>query len=183
MGDLPRRALLGAPLLMAASPPSGPSVFDFTLPALEGGDLRLADFQGKALLVVNTASFCGYTPQYAGLQRLHDRHEARGFAVIGVPSNDFNQESGDNRAVREFCDTMYGITFPMAALSHVRGPNANPLHAWLAARAGGPPRWNFHKYLVGREGRSVRAFPTSTEPDSPVLARAIEAAIAGRPLV
>jgi glutathione peroxidase len=72
--------------------------------------------------------------------------------VIGVPSNDFNQESGDNRAVREFCDTMYGITFPMAALSHVRGPNANPLHAWLASRAGGPPRWNFHKYLVGKEG-------------------------------
>jgi glutathione peroxidase len=183
MAELSRRAVLASPLLIAAGPAAGPSVFDFTLPALEGGELRLAEFQGKALLVVNTASFCGYTPQYAGLQRLHDRYAARGFAVIGVPSNDFNQESGDNRAIRQFCDTMYGISFPMAALSHVRGPQAVPLFAWLAGKAGGAPRWNFHKYLVGREGRSVRAFPTSTEPDSPVLTRAIEAAIAGRPLV
>jgi glutathione peroxidase len=183
MGEFPRRAALAAPLLMAAGPAPAATAFDFTLPALEGGDLALSDFRGRALLVVNTASFCGYTPQYAGLQKLHERFEARGFAVIGVPSNDFNQESSDAAKVREFCDTMYGITFPMAGLTHVRGPQAHPLFAWLAGRAGGPPRWNFHKYLVGRDGRSVRAFPTSSEPDAPVLLRAVEAALEGRPLV
>jgi glutathione peroxidase len=183
MAEIARRALLASPLLMAAGPSPGPTVFDFTLDALEGGPLALAEFRGKALLVVNTASFCGFTPQYAALQNLHDRYAARGFAVIGVPSNDFNQESQDSRKIREFCDTMYGITFPMSALSHVRGPQAHPLFGWLAARAGGPPRWNFHKYLVSREGRSVRAFPTSTEPDAPVLTRAVEAALEGRALV
>jgi glutathione peroxidase len=182
MAELSRRVLLGAPLLVAAGGAPARTVFEFTLPALEGGELRLAEFQGKALMVVNTASFCGYTPQYAGLQRLHDRFEARGFAVIGVPSNDFNQESADNGAIRQFCDAMYGISFPMAALSRVRGPAATPLFGWLAARAGGPPRWNFHKYLVGRDGRAVRAFATAMEPDAPVLVRGVEAALDGRPL-
>lgn len=183
MAEVRRRVLLAAPLLMAASPPAPQTAFDFTLPALEGGELRLGDYRGQALMVVNTASFCGFTPQYAGLQRLHDRFAARGFAVVGVPSNDFNQEAQDNARIKQFCETMYGITFPMAALSSVRGPNATPLFAWLAGRAGGPPRWNFHKYLVGRDGRSVRAFPTGTEPDAPVLVRAVEAALDGRPLV
>lgn len=181
MVDLPRRALLlAAPFLMASAPST--TAFDFTLDALEGGRLPLADFRGHALMVVNTASFCGFTPQYAALQRLHDRFAPRGFAVIGVPSNDFNQESTDARRIREFCDTMFGITFPMAALTRVRGEGAHPLFTWLAARAGGPPRWNFHKYLVTRDGRTVRSFPTSAEPDSPGVLRAVEAALEGRPL-
>jgi glutathione peroxidase len=178
--DVPRRALLASPLLMAAAPAQ--TAYDFTLDALEGGALPLADFRGKALLVVNTASFCGYTPQYAALQRLHERFEARGFAVLGVPSNDFNQESTDAARIRSFCDTMYGITFPMAALTRVRGPAAHPFFAWLAARAGGPPRWNFHKFLVARDGVAVRSFATAVEPDSIALVRAVEAALAGRPL-
>ena len=180
--NISRRALLAAPLLMAAGPAPA-SAFDFTLECLEGGPLALSEFRGKALLVVNTASFCGYTPQYTGLQRLHDRFEARGFAVIGVPSNDFNQESRDAARIKEFCEVTYGITFPMATLTGVRGPGAHPFFTWLAARAGGPPRWNFHKYLIARDGRSVRAFPTSTEPDSPVLTRAVEAALDGSALV
>jgi glutathione peroxidase len=180
MGDLARRSILAAPLLMAAAPSQ--TVFDFTLDALEGGRLALADHRGQALMIVNTASFCGFTPQYAGLQRLHDRFAPRGFAVIGVPSNDFRQESTDAAKIREFCDTMFGITFPLAARTTVRGPSAHPLFAWLGARAGGPPRWNFHKFLVARDGRSVRSFPTSAEPDSPVVIRAVEAALAGRPL-
>jgi len=175
---LRRTLLLGCPLLMAAGPAR--SAFDFSLTALEGGVLDLAAFRGKALLVVNTASFCGFTPQYAALQRLHDRFEAQGFAVIGVPSNDFNQESRDAARIREFCETVYGIDFPMAGLTSVRGPQAHPLFAWLGARAGGPPRWNFHKYLVARDGLSVRAFPTATEPEAPGLVRAVEAALAGR---
>jgi glutathione peroxidase len=185
MREVSRRVLLAAPLLMATQAEAQPSqtAFDFTLDSLEGGKLPMADFRGRAMLVVNTASFCGFTPQYAALQRLHDRYEARGFLVLGVPSNDFNQESRDAARIREFCETTYGITFPMATLTSVRGPAAHPLFAWLASRAGGPPRWNFHKYLVARDGRSVRAFPTSTEPDSPVLTRAVEAALEGRPLV
>lgn len=185
MAEVARRALLASPLLMAAPVAfaAAPAAFDFVLPRLEGGDMPLAEFRGRALLVVNTASFCGFTPQYAALQRLHDRFEARGFAVIGVPSNDFRQENTDNRAIRQFCDTMFGITFPMAALTPVRGQGAHPLYAWLAAQAGGPPRWNFHKFLVARDGRAVRAFPTATEPEAPVLIRAVEAALEGRPLV
>jgi glutathione peroxidase len=185
MHEASRRLVLAAPLLMAGGASAQPAqtAFDFTLDSLEGGTLPLSTFRGRALMVVNTASFCGFTPQYAGLQRLHDRYKSRGFAVLGVPSNDFNQESRDAARIREFCETTYGITFPMATLTSVRGAAAHPLFAWLAARAGGPPRWNFHKYLVGRDGRSVRAFPTSTEPDSPVLTRAVEAALEGRPLV
>jgi glutathione peroxidase len=180
MGDVMRRTLLASPLLMAASP--APGVFDFTLDGLEGGALPLAAFRGEALMIVNTASFCGFTPQYAALQRLHERFAARGFAVIGVPSNDFAQESTDAARIREFCDTMFGISFPLAALTRVRGQGAHPLFVWLAGRAGGPPRWNFHKYLVARDGMAVRAFPTATEPDNPVVLRAVEAALAGRPL-
>jgi glutathione peroxidase len=185
MADLPRRGVLAAGAALIAGPAAAQarSVFDFTLDALEGGRLPLSEFSGRALMVVNTASFCGFTPQYAALQRLHDRFAARGFTVIGVPSNDFNQESTDNRQIRQFCDTMFGITFPMAALTRVRGPEAHPLFVWLGAQAGGPPRWNFHKFLVGRDGRSVRAFPTATEPEAPVLVRAVEAALDGRPLV
>jgi len=184
MVEIARRAVLASPLLMAAAPAQaqGQTVFDFTLDALEGGPLRLAEFRGRALMIVNTASFCGFTPQYAALQRLHDRFEARGFAVVGVPSNDFNQENTDNRAIRQFCDTMFGITFPMAALTRLRGQGAHPLFAWLAT-AGGPPRWNFHKYLIARDGRAIRPFPTATEPEAPVLVRAVEAALDGRALV
>jgi glutathione peroxidase len=182
MAELPRRVLLATPLLMAAAPAPARTAFDFTLDALEGGALPLAEFRGRALLVVNTASFCGFTPQYAALQRVHDRFGPRGFAVIGVRSNDFNQESADSGKIRDFCDTMFGIGFPLAAPTSVRGPRAHPLFAWLAARAGGPPRWNFHKYLVGRDGTAVRAFPTATEPDAPVVTRAIEAALEGRAL-
>ena len=186
MADASRRAILAAPLLagsfaagtgvMAASPPA-PEIGSFRLPSLEGGEHDLAAWRGRVLLVVNTASFCGYTPQYAALQRLHDRFEARGLTVFGVPSNDFNQESADNRQIREFCDAQFGITFPMAALSHVRGPQAVPLFRWLAARGGGEPRWNFHKYLVARDGRTVRGFATGVEPESAEMLRAIEASL------
>ncbi|WP_439597642.1 glutathione peroxidase [Falsiroseomonas sp.] len=179
MAEVPRRALLATPLLMAAAPAQ--TVFDFRLEALEGGPLALSEFRGQALLVVNTASFCGYTPQYEGLQRLHDRFAPMGFAVIGVPSNDFRQESTEAAKIREFCETVYGITFPMAGLTTLRGPQAHPLFAWLAARAGGPPRWNFHKYLVARDGLAVRSFPTSVAPENPTLLQAVQAALGGMP--
>lgn len=171
-----RRALLGLALMAGQARAAG--LTGFTLTRLEGGEMPLSEFTGRVVLVVNTASFCGYTPQYSALQALHDRHEARGLTVLGVPSNDFNQESSDNRRIREFCDGVFGITFPMAGLTTVRGPRAVPLYQWLAAQAGGPPRWNFHKYLVARDGMRVTAFPTQVEPRAPQLVRAIEAALA-----
>jgi glutathione peroxidase len=171
-----RRALLAA--LMATPAAAAPAAWDFSLTRLEGGTMPLAEFRGRALLVVNTASMCGFTPQYEALQRLHDQLEPRGLTVLGVPSNDFNQEHTDARRVREFCDTMFGITFPMAGLTRVRGPQADPFFAWLAARGGGAPAWNFHKFLVSRDGARVQGFATRVRPDDPALLRAIEAALA-----
>jgi len=176
-----RRAALLVPggLLMTAAAPANATAFDFTLEAIEGGPLPLAAYRGRPMLVVNTASFCGYTPQYAGLQTLHEQYGPKGLLVLGVPSQDFNQESADNRRIKEFCDANYNVTFPMTTLAHVRGAAAAPLFAFLAARAGGqPPRWNFHKYLVGRDGRTVTSFSTQTGPQSRELLRAIEAALA-----
>ena len=173
-----RRLLLAGAAALMAEPVAAASLGDFSLTRLEGGTLPLAEFAGRVVLVVNTASFCGYTHQYAALQALHDRHEARGLVVLGVPSNDFNQETADNQRIRAFCDGMFGITFPMAGLSVVRGGRAVPLYQWLAAQAGGPPRWNFHKYLVARDGVRVSAFATQVEPQAPQLLRAIEAALA-----
>ena len=173
-----RRVFLAAAAAVLSAPAQAAGLTGFTLARLEGGPMPLSEFAGRLVLVVNTASFCGYTQQYQGLQRLHDRFEARGLTVLGVPSNDFNQESTDNRRIREFCDGMFGISFPMAALSHVRGAQALPLYQWLAAQAGGPPRWNFHKYLVARDGLRVRAFATGVEPGAPELLRAVEAGLA-----
>jgi glutathione peroxidase len=176
----PRRALLlGAPLMIAAGPDT--TAFTFRIPAIEGGEHDFAAWRGRVLLVVNTASFCGFTPQYAALQRLHERYATRGLVVLGVPSNDFNQEAGTNQQVREFCDAQFGIDFPMAGLTRVRGVQAHPFFRWAAARGGGEPRWNFHKYLVARDGRAVRGFATSVAPDSPEMLRAVEAALAAAP--
>lgn len=175
-----RRVILAGLVLGAPALAQTPDAFGFNFEAIEGGALPLAQFRGRAMLVVNTASFCGYTPQYAALQKLHERHEARGLTVIGVPSTDFNQESTDGRRVREFCDAMFGITFPITAINHVRGASAHPFFVW-AAREAGPVRWNFHKYLVSRDGRRVQGFSTQTTPDSPALTRAVEAALAAAP--
>jgi glutathione peroxidase len=170
-----RRAALGLGVVAMSAEAHAATAHDFSFPALEGGALRLADFRGRVLLVVNTASFCGYTPQFRSLQALHDRYSSRGFSVIGVPSNDFNQEAADASKVKEVCDT-FDVDFPLAAIGHVRGPRAYPFFAWAAAQAA-PPGWNFHKYLVGTDGRLVRDFATRVEPDAPELARAIEAAL------
>lgn len=181
MAELGRRAaiILGGALMAGeAMAAAGGSIFDFTMEAIEGGPLDLGAFRGRPVLVVNTASFCGYTPQYAGLQRLHETYGPRGLVVLGVPSQDFNQESGDNRTIKKFCEANYHVEFPMTTLSHVRGPQAVPLYAFLAERGGGPPRWNFHKYLVARDGRTVRGFSTQTGPEARELVQAIEAALA-----
>ena len=192
MADATRRAALllataaALPAAMtapaAAAPEAAPeSVFAFRLESLEGGPLDLGRFRGRPMLVANTASFCGYTPQYAGLEALHRRYGPRGLVVLGVPSNDFNQESGDPAAIRQFCEANYDVTFPMAMPAHVRGPEAHPLFAFLAARGGGAPRWNFHKYLIGRNGKVVGSFGSTVDPQSPKVVELIEQQLAARP--
>jgi glutathione peroxidase len=180
MVDATRRAalVLGGALMAGEAAAANPSLYDFKMEAIEGGPLDLAGFRGKAVLVVNTASFCGYTPQYTGLQKLHETYGPRGLVVLGVPSQDFNQESSDNRKIKQFCDANYNVEFPMTTVSRVRGAQATPLFAFLAERGGGPPQWNFHKYLVARDGRTVRGFSTQTGPESRALVQAIEAALA-----
>ncbi len=152
--------------------------WDFSFPAIEGGTLVLRAFAGHALLVVNTASFCGYTYQYEGLRDLHKARAADGLIVIGVPSQDFNQESPDNQTVKAFCETRYGVDFPLTGLAHVKGPDAAPFYAWLRDTASWQPNWNFNKVLIGRDGRVAGTFGSGDEPRGPKLSSAIDAALA-----
>jgi glutathione peroxidase len=156
----------------------GGTAHDFAFPGIAGGEVRLADYAGKAVLVVNTASRCGFTGQYEGLQALWERYRDRGLVVLGVPSDDFNQELSSEAAVKDFCEATYAIDFPMTAITAVKGRDAHPFYAW-AARQAGAPRWNFHKYLVGPDGRMVESFATSTEPTAGRLTAAVERALPG----
>jgi len=153
------------------------TAWDFKFPAIDGGELDLAAFKGRVLVVANTASFCGYTYQYEGLQKLHAAEAERGVTVIGVPSWDFNQESPDNAAVKTFCITKYRIGFPLTAISRVRGGEASPFYAWVRADTGWEPNWNFNKVLIGRDGRIAGTFGSGDEPQGARLTRAIEAAL------
>jgi glutathione peroxidase len=153
------------------------SLHDLTADLLDGTPKSLRDYAGRVLLVVNTASECGSTPQYAGLQKLQETYGGRGFDVLGFPSNDFGgQEPGNATQIAAFCDKNYHVTFPLFAKISTRGAAQSPVYRYLAADYG-EPKWNFHKYLVGKNGRVKKAFPTSVEPDSPELVRAIEAAL------
>jgi glutathione peroxidase len=154
-----------------------PLAYDFTFNALEGDPIPLSDFRGRGLLVVNTASKCGFTPQLNGLQRLWERYVGDGLVVIGVPSNDFGkQEPGDAQEIRTVCVDRFSITFPITEKTPVKGPQRHPFYQWAESEVGrmGKPRWNFHKYLIGRDGRILDWFSTITSPDSVKLTRAIE---------
>ena len=146
---------------------------DFGFTSIEGDPLPMASFAGRAVLVVNTASRCGFTHQYEGLQALHERYRERGFAVLGVPSNDFRQELESAEEVRQFCELTYGIDFPMTEIERVQGEAAHPLFRWMADR-GAEPRWNFTKFLIGPDGRFVESFATAVPPDDPRIAARIE---------
>lgn len=134
----------------------------------------LCQYAGKVTLVVNTASFCGYTGQYKGLEALNARYKDRGFVVLGFPSNDFSQESGNNKQIADFCESTFGVKFPMFAKSSVTGPAASPFYRQLAAQAGQAPRWNFHKYLLDRNGKVVASYGSQVEPEDPAFLKAIE---------
>jgi glutathione peroxidase len=153
------------------------TVFDFTLKNLKGGDLKLKSFAGKPLLIVNTASKCGFTPQYAGLEEIWKAHKKDGLVVLGVPSNDFaNQEPGSEKDIATFCETNYGVDFPMAAKEHVAGSRAHPLFKFLGSEGGfmSAPRWNFYKYLIGRDGHLKTWFSSFTNPTSLRFKRAVQ---------
>ncbi|MSP02360.1 MAG: glutathione peroxidase [Acetobacteraceae bacterium] len=152
--------------------------WEFVFPEIEGGTLDFRALAGRVLLVVNTASFCGYTHQYEGLRKLHSARSAEGLTVIGVPSQDFNQESPDNKTVKTFCETQFGIDFPLAGVSHVKGPSAAPFYAWVRDAAGWEPRWNFNKVLIGRDGRIAGTFGAGDEPAGAKLTGAVGAALA-----
>ncbi|MGD9537584.1 MAG: glutathione peroxidase [Alphaproteobacteria bacterium] len=153
------------------------SAYDFEFSSIEGGALPLAGFKGKPLLVVNTASFCGFTPQYEGLQALWSRYRDKGLVVIGVPSNDFGaQEPKAEAEIKEFCEVNYDVGFPLTRKQVVEGESAHPFYRWAAAVGGeaAKPKWNFHKLLIAPDGSLAAAFPSKTEPLSPELTGAIE---------
>lgn len=135
----------------------------------------LCQYTGRAVLVVNTASYCGFTGQYAGLEALYRRYQARGLVVLGFPSNDFGrQEPGSNQAIADFCENTFGVKFPMFSKTVVLGSGAHPLFQQLAQRTGERPGWNFHKYLIARDGQAVQSFPSAMAPDHPAIVREIE---------
>ncbi len=168
--------MLAAPV--AAQAAGGPTAHDFTFTSIEGEPLPLRQYQGKAVLVVNTASLCGFTPQYEGLQSLWDRYRAEGLVVLGVPSGDFGgQELESADEIKSFCTTNFAIDFPLTEKTSVSGPTAHPFYAWAAEELGSTakPRWNFHKYLVAKDGRLIDWFSTATGPSSRRIQAAIEA--------
>ena len=165
---------------LAQAPISRITAYAFSFPALAGGDIRLADYAGRPLLVVNTASLCGFTPQYAGLQELWTEFQGRGLMILGVPSNDFGgQEPGGATEIANTAHQHYGVTFPIAAKAVVKGPTAHPFYKWAAdARPKDAPRWNFHKYLIGRDGYIAEVFPERVEPTDTRIKTAIARALA-----
>jgi glutathione peroxidase len=179
MVELTRRTVLATvaatPLIGAAK---NQTAWDFSFPAIEGGLLDLATLKGRVLLVTNTASFCGYTYQYEGLQKLHNARSPSGLTVVGVPSRDFNQESADNATVKTFCETRFDIDFPLTAISHVRGAQAAAFYAWVNAERNWQPDWNFNKVLIARDGRIAGTFGSSDEPDGTSVGHALDRELA-----
>jgi len=159
---------------------SDQSLYDFTLVGNDGNPMPMAQFKGKVVLLVNTASQCGFTPQYEGLEALYLAKKNQGLVIVGVPSNDFGgQEPGTNGEIATFCKLNYGVTFPLADKSDVVGDNAIPVYKWASSQAGffGGPKWNFHKYLFGKDGKFIDWFSTATEPMSPKITKAVDKAL------
>ena len=170
-----RRMVLAAAIGVGMAADKDILAWDFGFPAIEGGRLDFSPLKGRVLLVTNTASFCGYTYQYEGLEKLHKAAEPRGLTVVGVPSQDFNQESADNKTVKTFCDATFGVEFPMAGIAHVRGAQAAPFYAWVRAQRNWEPAWNFNKVLIARDGHIAGTFGSGDEPGGAKLSQAIEA--------
>ncbi|CAG9182148.1 glutathione peroxidase [Cupriavidus respiraculi] len=158
---------------------SCPATLDFRFPRLQDeAPQNLCQYAGKVVLVVNTASYCGFTPQYEGLEALYAKYRERGLVVLGFPSNDFSQEPGSAKEIADFCYNTYGVKFPMMAKTHVRGADANPMYALLARESGDTPKWNFYKYLLDRNGRVVGSYGSKVSPSDKQLVARIEQLLA-----
>jgi len=159
--------------LLAAS-----NVHEFTLNSIDGQPVPLAGFKGKVVLIVNVASKCGFTPQYAGLESLYEKYKDQGFVIVGVPANNFGaQEPGTNEEIKTFCTRKYNVSFPMMAKVSVKGGDIAPLYQYLTGAKGGDVKWNFTKFLIGKDGRVVERFEPAVKPDDPALTAAVESAL------
>jgi glutathione peroxidase len=179
-----RFLLAGLMATSAHAAPSTQTAYDFSFTRIDGEAMPLADYRGKVLLIVNTASECGFTKQYAGLEELYQQFKGQGLVIIGVPSNDFGgQEPGSNAEIKQFCESKFRITFPLAGKEVVSGAKAAPFYQWAAEVLGkdNTPSWNFHKYLVGRDGKLIDYFSAMTSPTSETLVSAVEKALAAKP--
>ena len=172
-----------SPHALAAEAEACPAVLNYSFSSLQTGKTEsLCQYRGKVLLIVNTASFCGYTHQFEGLEALYRKYKGRGLVVLGFPTNDFGgQEPGTNAEIAEFCRLTYGVEFPMFEKSSIKSLKTNPLFAELSARTGQSPSWNFHKFLVDRDGNRVASFGTRVEPDNRELVAALEKLLAEKP--
>ena len=166
-------------LFMSNADASEKIFHDFTIESISGETINLSDYKSKVVLLVNTASKCGFTPQYSGLQKIYERYKNDGFVVLGVPTNDFNQELSKESDVKEFCEIRFGVEFPMSSIQPIRGENAHPIYKWIQANVSviGQPRWNFHKYLIGKDGKIINWFSSMTSPTSEGLVNQIETAL------
>lgn len=174
--------VLSMGLAQAQAPAACPVLLNHTMPRLQDEKPQsLCQYAGKVVLVVNTASYCGFTPQYKGLEALYAKYKDQGLVVLGFPSNDFAQEKANNKDIADFCENTFGVKFPMFAASSVKGEQANPLFKQLAAQGATAPRWNFYKYLIGRDGRWVDSYSSMTAPDSKSLVGAIEKSLGTKP--
>jgi len=160
------------------------SIQDIAVKDIDGKDTSLSAYKGKVLLIVNVASKCGLTPQYKGLEAIHEKYKDQGFSVLGFPCNQFNgQEPGTNEEIKQFCSTKYNVTFPLFDKLDVNGPKRHPLYAELAGKDSPYPgdiKWNFGKFLIGRDGKIIKRFEPRTTPDDPEVTKAIEAALAAK---
>ena len=156
------------------------SLYDIDVTTIDGKQQKMDAYRGKTLLIVNVASECGFTPQYAGLEKLYLTYKDKGFVILGFPSNDFFwQEPGSEAEIKDFCETRFSVDFPLTSKVDVKGDDAHPFYRWAADQLGEPavPVWNFHKILIGKDGEAIRAFGPRTEPQDPEVTGAIEAAL------
>ena len=182
LGLLMATALATAPASAVSPTAACPAALNHTLLRLQDEKPQnLCQYAGKVVVAVNTASFCGFTRQYKGLEALHQKYQGQGLVVLGFPSNDFAQEKGSNKEIAEFCENTFGVKFPMFAASSVKGDQANPFFRHLISQGATPPRWNFYKYLIGRDGKLVDSYSSMTEPDSRSFLAAIEKSLKASP--
>ena len=166
--------LLGGAMAFAAT-----GIYDFTLHTIDGAAAPLSAYQGKVVLLVNVASKCGYTPQYAGLEKLYEKYKDQGFVIVGVPANNFGgQEPGTNQEIKTFCTRNYNVTFPMMSKVSVKGADITPLYRYLTEKEGGDIKWNFTKFLIDKKGNIVSRFESAVTPEAAEMTHAIEQALA-----